>query len=75
MWAVNDKPTYCCLCAAEAVAIYYLPQGCAVLADQTVQPRCAQHEARMRGGTQPFELIKDLRRAASPAAIDTASAR
>jgi hypothetical protein len=54
------KPTKCALCSGEAVAIYYLDQGCVAYPDLTVQPLCSHHENRATplGG---MELLKDLR--------------
>jgi hypothetical protein len=54
------KPTKCCLCDNEAVAIYYMSRGCVARPDSTIQPLCPQHENKMTplGGA---ELLKDLR--------------
>ena len=40
-----DKPTRCSLCSDQAVAIYYLPQGCAAHPDLTVLPQVAAYLA------------------------------
>jgi hypothetical protein len=55
-----DNPVTCCLCGHPAVAIYYLPGGCAAKPLSSLQALCAQHESR----SQPIrgrELLKDLR--------------
>lgn len=58
---MNHKPTWCCLCDSEAVAIYYLPWGCIVRPDLTVQPLCSHHECKMVPIGRRVELLRDLR--------------
>lgn len=60
MTEYDHLPTPCCLCDAEAVAIYYMPRGCVARPDLTVQPLCAHHECKMTP-VRGAEMIKDLR--------------
>lgn len=57
---MTHKPTKCALCSHEAVAVYYMDQGCVAYPDLTVQPLCAHHENRA-APLGSMELLKDLR--------------
>lgn len=56
---MNDLPTKCHLCGADAVAVFYFSQGC--FCDKTtVQPLCIHHAHKSGSSSGSMELIKDL---------------
>jgi hypothetical protein len=48
----------CFLCSSSAAAMVFAVHGC-TCSDEQVQPRCAQHLARLRDTDTDYEIVEE----------------